>query len=128
MKRNATKRKGQPTRVPGERYTSHAVAVAVARACDVAFPPPAPLAKRADETLSAWAARLTAEQEAELAAWRASHRWHPNQLRHTFATSVRRVHGLEAAQALLGHARADVTQIYAERNTDLAVSIAAEVG
>ena len=31
--------------------------------------------------------------------------WHPNQLRHTFATRVmRKQHGLEAAQVLLGHA------------------------
>jgi uncharacterized protein (TIGR02996 family) len=54
--------------------------------------------------------------------------WHPNQLRHTFATEVRRAHGLEAAQVLLGHSRADVTQVYAERNTDLAVGIAAKIG
>jgi integrase len=54
--------------------------------------------------------------------------WHPNQLRHTFATEVRHAHGLEAAQVLLGHSRADVTQVYAERNTELAVSIAAKIG
>ena len=44
--------------------------------------------------------------------------WHPNQLRHTFATEVRRTHGLEAAQAALGHSKADVTQVYAERDFD----------
>ena len=54
--------------------------------------------------------------------------WHPNQLRHTFATEVRRVHGVEAAQVLLGHARADVTQVYAERDLQLAARVAAEVG
>lgn len=54
--------------------------------------------------------------------------WHPNQLRHAFATVVRREHGLEAAQVLLGHSRADVTQIYAERNADLASSVAARLG
>lgn len=52
----------------------------------------------------------------------------PNQLRHTFGTEVRRLHGLEAAQVLLGHERADVTQIYAERNLALALRVAAEVG
>src|SRR5262249_23287517 len=36
-------------------------------------------------------------------------RWSPNRLRHTFATEVRRRFGLEAAQAALGHERADVT-------------------
>lgn len=54
--------------------------------------------------------------------------WHPNQLRHLFATEVRRAHGLEAAQVLLGHSRADVTQIYAERNLALATRIAAAIG
>lgn len=55
-------------------------------------------------------------------------RWHPNQLRHTYATRLRRLHGLEAAQVLLGHARADVTQIYAERDLKKAARIAAKVG
>ncbi|MCE9566558.1 MAG: tyrosine-type recombinase/integrase [Planctomycetes bacterium] len=54
--------------------------------------------------------------------------WHPNQLRHTFATEVRKVHGLEAAQVLLGHSRADVTQVYAERDESLAVKVAGEIG
>jgi integrase len=54
--------------------------------------------------------------------------WHPNQLRHTFATEVRRVHGLEAAQVLLGHARADITQVYSERNLALALRVANEIG
>jgi integrase len=54
--------------------------------------------------------------------------WHPNQLRHLFATEVRKVHGLEAAQVLLGHSRADVTQIYAERDEQLAANVAAKVG
>jgi integrase len=35
---------------------------------------------------------------------------------------------LEAAQVLLGHSRADVTQIYAERNTELASRVAAKIG
>ena len=54
--------------------------------------------------------------------------WHPNQLRHLFATEVRRAHGLEAAQVLLGHSRADVTQVYAERNEQLAAAVVAKIG
>jgi uncharacterized protein (TIGR02996 family) len=54
--------------------------------------------------------------------------WHPNKLRHLFATEVRKEHGLEAAQVLLGHTRADVTQVYAERNEQLAETIAAKIG
>ena len=55
-------------------------------------------------------------------------RWHPNQLRHTFATLVRREHGLEAAQVALGHAQANVTQVYAERDLTLALAVAARLG
>lgn len=54
--------------------------------------------------------------------------WHPYQLRHTFATKVRKQHGLEAAQVLLGHSRADVTQVYAERNEELAANVATKIG
>jgi site-specific recombinase XerC len=55
-------------------------------------------------------------------------RWGPNRLRHNFATIVRKQHGLEAAQVALGHARADVTQIYAEKNLALATKVAALIG
>lgn len=55
-------------------------------------------------------------------------RWFPNQLRHLRATEVRQSHGLEAAQVLLGHSRADVTQVYAERDIGLAVRVAGETG
>jgi integrase len=54
--------------------------------------------------------------------------WRPNRIRHTFGTNIRRRFGLEAAQVLLGHARADVTQVYAERDTTLAERVAAEAG
>jgi site-specific recombinase XerC len=49
-------------------------------------------------------------------------------LRHTFATRVRKQHGLEAAQVLLGHSRADVTQVYAERDEQLAATVATKIG
>lgn len=54
--------------------------------------------------------------------------WSPNQLRHTFATEVRASHGLEAAQAILGHSRADTTQIYAERDTAKARDVIGRIG
>lgn len=54
--------------------------------------------------------------------------WKPNQLRHTAATEIRSRFGLEAAQVTLGHATADVTQVYAERDSALAERIAREVG
>src|SRR5262249_21731026 len=54
--------------------------------------------------------------------------WHPNQLRHTAGTEIRKRFGLEAAQVALGHAKADITQVYAERDQDLAARVALTVG
>ena len=55
-------------------------------------------------------------------------KWSPNRLRHNAATETRKRFGLEAAQVLLGHSKADVTQIYAERDEELAFRIARERG
>ena len=55
-------------------------------------------------------------------------RWSPNQLRHSAGTELRKKFGLEAAQVVLGHSKADVTQIYAERDLAKAAQIAREVG
>lgn len=54
--------------------------------------------------------------------------WSPNRLRHSFATSVRKKYGLEAAQVLLGHASAEVTQVYAQRDHELAARVIRQVG
>ncbi len=54
--------------------------------------------------------------------------WHPHQLRHSVATAVRARFGLEAAQVVLGHSRADVTQVYAERDLSKAIEVMREVG
>ena len=79
-------------------------------ACDKAFPAPA---------------EMTCDERKK---WQKDHRWAPNRLRHTRATEVRKTHGLEAAQAVLGHATADVTQIYAERDIEKAAEVMARVG
>jgi len=54
--------------------------------------------------------------------------WTPNQLRHSRATELRKAFGLDGAGAILGHARLETTQIYAERNRELATRIAAQTG
>lgn len=54
--------------------------------------------------------------------------WHPHQLRHSFATRARESHGLDAAQAVLGHKTARVTEIYAERVGGLAKKVSEEIG
>jgi integrase len=54
--------------------------------------------------------------------------WSPNQLRHSRGTEVRKQFGLEAAQVVLGHASADITQTYAERDEELARNVALKTG
>jgi integrase len=52
---------------------------------------------------------------------------HPNQLRHLTATRIRQQYDLEAAQVILGHAKADVT-VYTERALARAMKIVAQFG
>ncbi len=54
--------------------------------------------------------------------------WSPHQLRHSAATLIRKEYGLEAAQLMLGHTKADVTQLYAEVNRERAVQVATQIG
>jgi site-specific recombinase XerC len=54
--------------------------------------------------------------------------WFPNQVRHSVGTHIRKKYNLEAAQVVLGHAKADVTQVYAERDMQRAREIMREVG
>ena len=54
--------------------------------------------------------------------------WHPHQLRHNYATAIRKRYGIESARILLGHADAGVTEIYAQRDHDAAQRIAQEIG
>jgi integrase len=130
MHRNKAKRVTDPKRPPDGAYTAASYGRCIARACERLFPPPEPLAQREDESRAEWEKRLTRDQRTELLAWHSAHRWRPNQIRHAFATKVRRMPdgGLEAAQVLLGHSKADTTQIYAERNESLAAEVAAQIG
>ena len=108
--RPGSNRRAKPKRTPQHHYTVGSYGRAVQRACKKTFPPP--------EGLS----------EDQLKHWRKSHFWHPHQLRHNAGTKIRKELGLEAAQVYLGHSKADVTQIYAERNLELARQIAARFG
>jgi len=105
---NRIRRKSK--RKPGERYDTAGYRRSIDRACDRAFPPPED---------------STPEQAY---TWKIEHRWAPNRLRHTAATELRKRFGLEAAQVVLGHRMADVTQIYAERDLDKAAAVIREVG
>lgn len=100
--RPGTNRRRKPKRQPGNRYDTNSYRRAIHRAVDMAN-----------------RGRNTKDQLP---------RWSPNRLRHTAATEIRRVFGLEAAQVALGHSQANVTQIYAEKDLTLAAKVARKIG
>jgi site-specific recombinase XerD len=103
-----------------DHYDRRSYRQAIVRACDRAFPHPS-LSKIKPK-------KLTADQRNELRNWQREHRWSPLQLRHTAGTLIRARYGLEASQVVLGHSRADVTQLYAERDLFKAHAVMAEIG
>ncbi|NOY30279.1 MAG: site-specific integrase [Planctomycetes bacterium] len=105
---------------PGECYATDSYRRAIHRACDRAFLHP--------ELGKIKKANLTTKQREELCRWQSSKRWSPNQLRHSAATEVRREFGLEAAQVILGHSAAAVTEIYAERDMAKGAEVALRIG
>jgi integrase len=116
--------KARPKRTAGTRYRTTSYRRAVERACEEAFGMPAEL-----RIIPSKAAPEEKLRIRELASqWRAAHCWNPHQLRHSVGTLVRSRYTLEGAQVYLGHSSADVTQIYAERDLELARRIAREIG
>jgi integrase len=54
--------------------------------------------------------------------------WTPHRLRHSAATLVRQMFGLDAAQSVLGHRNAKITEVYAELHAERAAEVAAQIG
>lgn len=54
--------------------------------------------------------------------------WTPHRLRHTAATELRRLFGLDTARIILGHESADTTEIYAEADRARARAVMEQVG
>ena len=102
-----TNKTRKPHRTPGERYDVTSYRRAISRGCINAFPVP-------DE--------IKADGK-DVAKWRRDHHWHPHQIRHNTATKLRALHGLEAAQVILGHKTLSAAQIYAEKNVAKAKEI-----
>ena len=123
-----TNRKSRPEKKPGPCYTVGSFYRAIQYGCDHAFPPPAPLNRRDGELSREYHRRLTEEEKEQLHAWQKAHRWHPHQLRHNAATSLRKEFGLEAARIILGHRSAAVTMIYAEADQQKAIEVIQKVG
>jgi integrase len=120
--------KKNPRRAPSDHYRVSSFDHAVMDACDAAFPPPEPLARLEGEMKQTWLARIGPERLSEVKRWRKEHRWHPNQLRHTKATELRREAGLDAARVVLGHRSPQVTEVYAELDTARAAELMARLG
>lgn len=102
--------KRHPKRTPGDRYDTNTYNRAITNACRKAFPAPDGL------------------DSEERKAWNREHRWSSHQLRHSFGTAVRRNHGLDVVQVLLGHAQANVTELYAEADAAKAIGVALKIG
>src|SRR5262249_10353664 len=88
--RPASKRKLRPSKKPGECYNPRSYHQAIQQACFKAFPVP----------------KEIADDAAAVKKWKKDHKWCPLQLRHSAATTIRKRFGLEAAQLVLGHAKA----------------------
>jgi site-specific recombinase XerC len=80
------------------------------------------------ETEKEWKKRLTPDEKTAIRAWRREHTWHPNQLRHSSATALRKEFGVELARIILGHSSAFTTEIYAETDRQHAMDVIGRVG
>jgi site-specific recombinase XerC len=107
----------------GDCYTNDSYRRATARGCELAFKMPKALRRPATESAEQKQTRLAAARK-----WRSEHVWFPHQLRQPAATEIRKLFGLEHAQAARGHSRMDVTEIYALKNIELVAKVAREVG
>jgi len=121
----------------GTRYNVAAYDHAIAKACEKAFGMPdeirEPRTKEAVEgeaKLSlAERQRRKLERQQKRSEWRAQWVWSPNQLRHNAATELRRKHGIDVAQTILGHRiGSSITEIYAEANVSKAKGVMAKIG
>ena len=105
------RRKPSPKRPPADHYTKDSYARAIRRGV-----------RKANKQILIEAEKMGIK-DPQLVPYGA-----PNQLRHSKATEVRKLFGLEAAQITLGHAHAQITEVYAERDTKLAADIARKIG
>jgi len=68
-----------------------------------------------------------AAKDAEASGAPVAH-WSPHQIRHSRATRIRSIYGIEAAQHYLGLATIDVAQIYAHESLKKVSAIAKRIG
>ena len=97
-------------RAPRDRYSVDSYRRAITRACDCA-----------DE-------KARSELDELHDAERIVPHWSPHQLRHNFATMVRKQFGIEAARILLGHRSVAVSELYAEVDRAKVREVVARIG
>src|SRR5262249_18847959 len=110
------KRKRQPKKAPGTRYTARSYGQAITKAC-----------RKADAVARAKAIAEGMEIEEANAKTFVPH-WHANQLRHSTATQIRREFGLDAARVVLGHRSPQITETYAELDMGHAAEVMERIG
>ncbi len=111
--RRGTNRKKSPKKQATDSFTTRSYGRSITYACAKAFPEPEHISKGDSKTKTEWR-RLN---------WFA-----PNQLRHTKATELRKLKGIEAASLVLGHSGIEVTQVYAERDLEQTIELARQFG
>lgn len=109
IKRGAEAKRRRRRRPPLDHYTVASFRRAITRACD-----------RAD--------RLAEGDRGPDGKKRLVPDWHPHQLRHNFATLIRKKHGSEAALVLLGDKTTRMIDIYAEKDAAIAERVIVKVG
>lgn len=109
-----TNKSRSPKKSPRDHYDVAAYRRAITLGCD-----------RADAEARK---QLPARKRAKLNETRLVPRWHPHQLRHSVATRIRRMYGVEAAQMTLGHRGIGTTELYAEKNLEAARDIMRKIG
>ena len=109
---------------PGDHYTSSTYRNSIGRACLKVHPYP--------DKIKCPVYKLPPEEKPDQQRLQKEHRehcrWHPHQLRHNYATMIRKQFGIEEASNMLDHSSVSMTEVYAERNRDQAIEIAQRVG
>lgn len=111
--RPGSNRKTKPSRQPRERYGTDSYRRAIRRGIDAANQ--ALLDDAKDQGMKADEVALIPN-------------WHPHQLRHNAATSLRKQYGIEVARIILGHRSAAITEVYAEVDHARAIDVMGQVG
>ncbi len=111
------------TRRIGDTYDANSYRRAIQRACEKAFP----ILKELQPAKGDSSKKRTQKRDART-QWKKDHDWHPHQLRHAWATKMRRLTDLETAQIGLGHTKPDTTLIYAERDLNKLIDAMSKVG